>query len=158
MPLVKCRTLFNDARYVNAEDLIHRPSVYGFVIHENTLLVARASYTKRLVLPGGGVEKGEANDVALKREILEETGIRVEVREFLHFETDFFYYDPLDLAFHGYLFFYRCEPLTTELGMPDYPPEEGLDIPLWVDISTLSEQAFQTHGQTTMQLLEQLLT
>lgn len=131
--------------------------MYGVVIHENKLLVVRAEHTKRLVLPGGGIEKGEAIDVALKREIVEETGIDVEVGAFLHFETDFFYYDPLDLAIHGFLFFYRCAPLTIDLVMPDYPPEEGLEMLLWVEIPTLNEQAFQTHGQTTMHLLAQLL-
>ena len=156
MPLVKCRTLFNEEKYVPSETMIQRPSVYGFVVVERKLLVARAQHTKRYVLPGGGIHKGEPIHEALRREIREETGIEVEVSEFLHFETDFFYYDPLDMAIHGFLFYYRCLPLSTELQTVDYPAEEGLEMPLWVDISSLSADDFQTHGQITMSILNRL--
>ena len=156
MSLVKCRTLFNEEKYVPSESMIQRPSVYGFIIHKQQLLVAKAQYTKRYVLPGGGIEKGEAIDAALKREIREETGIGVEIKEFLHFETDFFYYDPLELAIHGFLFFYHCIPLSIELNPPDYPPDEGLELPMWVDIANLQTDKFQTHGETTMKLLVSL--
>ncbi len=107
MTLVKCRTLFNETRFVPADSLIQRPSVYGIVLHERRVLVAQARSTRKYVLPGGGIEKGEPVEAALRREVWEETGVEVEVGEFLHFETDLFYYDPLDLALHGFLFFYR---------------------------------------------------
>jgi 8-oxo-dGTP pyrophosphatase MutT (NUDIX family) len=156
MPLVKCRTLFNKVKWVPHETMIQRPSVYGLVIHNQQLLVAKAHDTQKYVLPGGGIEKGEAIHAALIREIREETGIEVEVEDFLHFETDFFYYDPLDLAIHGFLFFYRCFPRSIELNTPDYPPDEGLEMPLWVEIASLEEDAFQTHGETIMKMLSLL--
>jgi 8-oxo-dGTP pyrophosphatase MutT (NUDIX family) len=156
MALVKCRTLFNKEKYIPSELMIQRPSVYGFVIHDRKLLIAKATHTQRYVLPGGGIEKGEAIDLALMREIKEETGIEVEVGDFLHFETDFFYYDPLDLAIHGFMFFYHCIPLTTELKIPDYPPEEGLEMPMWVDTADLRADHFQSHGEMTMKLLMRL--
>jgi 8-oxo-dGTP pyrophosphatase MutT (NUDIX family) len=158
MTLVRCRTLFNAEKYVPSESLIQRPSVYGFVIHGGQLLVAQAQYTKRYVLPGGGINKGEDIFAALIREVKEETGIEVEVGEFLHFNTDFFYYDPLNLAIHGFLFYYRCKPLSTALKSPDYPPEEGLEMPLWVDVISLGADSFQTHGQMTMELLARVLS
>lgn len=158
MPLVKCRTLFNEEKYVPAESLLQRPSVYGLVIHDQQILVAKTSYTKRYVLPGGGVQKGEALDLALIREIREETGIVVQVGPFLHFETDLFYYDPLELAIHGFLFFYRCYPLSIELELPDYPPEEGLERPMWIKISSLQAEQFQSQGETIMRLVSGLLS
>ena len=153
---VKCRTLFNAEKFVAAETLIQRPSVYGLIVHDKKLLVVRATYTQRYVLPGGGIEKGEAMDVALIREVHEETGIPVTVGEFLHFQTDFFYYDPLDLAFHGFLFFFRCEPLSTQIGATHFTPDEGLEEPVWVDIDALTEQAFQGHGALIMALAQKL--
>ncbi len=153
---VKCRTLFNAEKFVAAETLIQRPSVYGLIVHDKKLLVVRATYTQRYVLPGGGIEKGEAMDVALIREVHEETGIPVKVTEFLHFQTDFFYYDPLDLAFHGFLFFFRCEPLSTQIGATHFTPDEGLEEPLWVDINALTEQAFQGHGALILTLAQKL--
>ncbi len=157
MQRVKCRTLFNKEKYVDAASMLQRPSVYGFILNGAQLLVAQAQYTGKYVLPGGGIEKGEAIDMALRREVREETGISVEVGEFLHFETDFFYYDPLDLAIHGFLFYYRCAPLSTEINIPDYPADEGLEKPLWVDIAKLQQDDFQTHGNLTMTLLTRLL-
>ena len=151
--LVKCRTLYNETKLVPAESLIQRPSVYGSVIHEGKLLVVQGQYTHRYVLPGGGIEKGESIEAALIREVREETSLDIEVKAFLHFETDFFYYDPLDLALHGFLFFYRCKPLTVELTTPDYPPEEGLVMPLWVDISQLCPESFESHGELFMRLI-----
>ncbi len=154
MALVKCRTLFNQTKYVPAETLIQRPSVYGIILHEQKLLVGKARSTQKYVLPGGGIEKGEAVDAALKREVWEETGIEVEIGEFLHYETDLFYYDPLDMAFHGFLFFYACKPITTVLNPPEYPPEEDLDYPLWAEIDQLSVDDFQGHGEMTMGLIQ----
>lgn len=156
MTLIKCRTLYNETKFVPADSLIQRPSVYGLILHQHQILVARTSHTQKLVLPGGGIHKGEETTTALKREVMEETGIDIEVDKFLHFETDFFYYDPLDLAIHGFLFFYRCTPLSTVLGKPDYPVEEDLDFPLWVDINTLNEDSFQSHGKMTLDLISRL--
>jgi 8-oxo-dGTP pyrophosphatase MutT (NUDIX family) len=151
--LVKCRTLYNEVKLVPAESLIQRPAVYGIIKHNGKLLVAQAERTRRYVLPGGGIDKGEDIDTALIREVREETGIEIEVGEFLHFHTDFFYYDPMDLAIHGFLFYYACRPLTLELHTPDYPPEEDLLMPLWVDIAQLSAESFQTNGEVTMGLI-----
>lgn len=157
MPLVKCSTLFNETRLVPSETLIQRPAVYGLVTHNQQLLVVKAHYTGRYVLPGGAIEKGEAVEAALKREVWEETSLDVEVGDFLHFTTDFFYYDPADLAIHGFLFFYRCRPLTTEFTTPHYEPDEGLDGPLWVSIDTLHADHFQSFGNLTMTLLAEMI-
>jgi len=155
MPLVKCRTLFNETRLVPAETLIQRPAIYGIVLHQGRLLVAKARSTQNYVLPGGGIEKGEAVDAALKREVWEETGIEVEVGDFLHFETDFFFCDPQALAIHGFLFFYAARPLTTTLNPPEYPIEEDLDFPLWVEIDQLTAASFQAHGELIVKLIAQ---
>jgi 8-oxo-dGTP pyrophosphatase MutT (NUDIX family) len=153
MPLVTCRTLYNETRLVPSEQLIQRPSVYGVVLNEGRLLVGKAQTTQKFVLPGGGIEKGEAVDAALRREVWEETGVEVEVGEFLHFQTDLFYYDPLDMAFHGFMFYYQCKPLGTALNPPEYSPEEDLEMPLWVDVNSLSVDSFQGHGEVTLNLI-----
>ena len=158
MALVACRTLFNETRLVPAETLIQRPSVYGVILSEGRLLVAKAQTTQKYVLPGGGIEKGEAVDAALRREVWEETGIEVEVGAFLHFQTDLFYYDPADLAIHGFMFYCQCKPLGTTLNPPAYPPEEDLEMPLWVDVSSLRVDSFQAHGAVTLDLIARCAT
>lgn len=156
MQLIECRTLYNKTKQIPVENLEVRPSVYGLIVHEGQVLLAQATYTQKYVLPGGGIDKGELIQAALKREVWEETGITVNVGAFLHFEEDFFYYDPMDMAIHGYLFYYQCEPLSFDLPTIDYPPEEGLDSSLWVDIDTLTAASFQSHGATIMQLVRQV--
>ena len=60
MPLVQCRTLYNQTRMVPSESLIQRPSVYGIIQHAGQLLVVQTRHTRQYALPGGGIEKGEA--------------------------------------------------------------------------------------------------
>ena len=153
MSLIELRTLYNQTKLVPVESLIQRPSVYGIIRQNGKLLVAQAEFTRRYVLPGGGIEKGEDIQAALIREVREETSIEVEVGEFLHFTTDLFYYDPLDLALHGFMFYYACKPLSIELVTPDYPAIEGLIKPLWVEIDDLSAEDFQAHGEMVMGLI-----
>lgn len=53
--------------------------------------------------PGGKVEKGETNEQALKREIKEELGITVTVKQLLH--TEVYEYPDLPIT----LYMYKCE-------------------------------------------------
>lgn len=70
-----------------------RVRVCGLLIEEDTLLLVRHRFPgERMYLwapPGGGIEFGESAHAALKREFLEETGIKVEVKQ-LCFVYDFF--------------------------------------------------------------------
>ena len=53
MALVKCRTFFNQEKWIPAESLVQRPSVYGLIIQKAQLLVVQVQHTQRYVLPGG---------------------------------------------------------------------------------------------------------
>ena len=158
MPLIECRTLFNQKKLIPLDKLVQRPSAYGIILSEGQILLAKATITQKYVLPGGGIEIGESNEVALRREVWEETGAEVEVARLLHFETDFFYYDPLDSAVHGFLVFYQCFVTKLAFSQPNYPPEEDLDMALWVDIADLKAEAFQSHGEIALRLIEQCRT
>jgi 8-oxo-dGTP diphosphatase len=57
-----------------------RPAVYGLLVEDGKLLCQRPSWDRtKFCLPGGGMEKGESFEEALKREFLEETGFRIKV-------------------------------------------------------------------------------
>lgn len=60
--------------------------IYGVLIHEHKILLikkARGPYTGKLDLPGGKLEHGEDLQVALARELKEETGVIVKDAELL---------------------------------------------------------------------------
>lgn len=48
------------------------------LINDGKVLLVEHSYTKGCYLPGGGVKTGEMFDQALKREIFEELGLKIE--------------------------------------------------------------------------------
>jgi len=71
----------------------------GIVIHnDHVLLMHRRSRGKEyFTFPGGGIEKGETTEDALKRELMEETSIKIEPSKLLYTvlwdkETKEFYY------------------------------------------------------------------
>jgi 8-oxo-dGTP diphosphatase len=74
-----------------------RVRVCGVLIHENRVLSINhiGLNTDNIFwsLPGGGLQENETIESALKREFLEETGLKVEIVEFLDFRESI--YQPL---------------------------------------------------------------
>ena len=61
-------------------------SVSAVCIHEGKVLLARHTYGSGkglLIIPGGYVNYGEAPEVAVRREYLEETGVVIEPQELI---------------------------------------------------------------------------
>lgn len=52
--------------------------VRGIVINTNTNQILLVNYAELFMLPGGKVDEGETDDEALRREIVEESGIEIE--------------------------------------------------------------------------------
>jgi len=63
------------------------------------------------------------------------------------FEEDFFYYDPLDEAFHSLMFFYRCTPKTFT-PLPSHLVDDGeVTNPRWVELDELELGDFQNNNK-----------
>ena len=60
--------------------------VTGIVLKDNSILLVKQKIddNRKWSLPGGRVESGETLSAALKRELLEETGLSVEIHHFLY--------------------------------------------------------------------------
>ena len=151
--MIECRTLYGLKKPIPRDRLIIRPSVYGVIAHQGKVLLTCSRRTGKYALPGGGIDAGEPIEDALRREVKEETGIQIQVGEFLRFQESFFYYDPLDEAFHGFLFFYACAPLTFDLLDDDQVEDGEAEKPRWVEIQSLQEGDFLFHGHLMLELL-----
>ena len=55
----------------------HRPGVYAVIQRADGLFAVVEMYGRFYHLPGGGIDPGEDRMTALKREVMEETGLRV---------------------------------------------------------------------------------
>jgi len=143
--MITCRTFNGSTKEVDERDLVFRPSAYGFLTNKDRLLVMELSVVKRLSLPGGGVEKGELREEALKREFNEETGLDVEVGGLITSVDDFFYYDPGKEAWHGILSFYSCSVLgiqNIEVLKHTNMGEAHEEIPVWKDLKSINKDDF----------------
>lgn len=155
--VIQCQTFYGEKRLVPRERLLLRHSVYGLVRNGEHVLLVRVRSTGKYYLPGGGVERGERIEEALRREVREETGIEVEVGRFLRFHEDFFYYDPRDEAYQNLLFYYACEPRTFELAGRDEVQDEKTEDPRWVELAGLRAEDFHGHGEVIYDLLRSVV-
>lgn len=147
-----CRSITGRQVEIPVNKLVFRNSVYGIVIHRKQILLVRTKTTGHYAFPGGGIQVGEPIKHALTREIHEETGIQVQIGDLLHFEEDFFYYDPGDIAFHSFLFFYECSPLTTDLVADEGVIDMEAEKPRWVSIKDVNPDDFLVGVQKALSI------
>jgi 8-oxo-dGTP pyrophosphatase MutT (NUDIX family) len=151
--MIECISIYGNMVTVPRSQLSFRPAVYAIIEHDGKLLLIRSRHGGKYYLPGGGIELGERMEIALKRELREETGLEVEVQRCVHFQEEFFYYDPLDKAMHSFLFYYRCRPITTELLQDALVDDDDAEQPRWIDVQHLCAHDFQNHGEMILRLL-----
>ena len=72
----------------NSEPTGLRVSVNAYIVHDDKILLQRRSDNGHWNLPGGGVEIGETLEIALHREILEETGLTVDITRYIGVYSD----------------------------------------------------------------------
>lgn len=154
MTLITCNAFLGGKKQVPRDKLQFRPAVYGLIIHEGKVLLMNTILTGRYSLPGGGIELGERMEETLRREVLEETGLAVAVGRFAGFKEDFFYYNPSGNAYHSFLFYYYCRPLTFQLARKGEIDDYSVDNPQWVEMDSLRLDDFHDHGELILQLLE----
>lgn len=153
MPMIEAISIFGNKIKVPKEKFKFRTSAYGIIKHSDKMLLVNTRSSGKWFFPGGEVEIGESLEDAIKREVMEETGIEIEVEKFLSFKETFFYYDPEDSGFQNYAFYYTCKPLSFELSEEFQVEFDESEKPEWVDMKKLGEADFQNPAYEIFQLL-----
>lgn len=78
--------------------------------------------------PGGGVELGESLELALLREIHEETGLEIEKKQLL------WIHEFIEEPYHAIEFYFLCEVISGEL-KKGFDPELDLNHQMILDLS-----------------------
>jgi len=151
---MQCTTFFGKKKEISDDKITLRPAAYGVVLHEGKILLVRTKHTSKYFFPGGGMEQGENLEQCLRREMKEETGIEICDISLLHFNESFFYYDPLDEAFHCFSFFFLCK--SKSLSLKGQADDTECEKPCWVDLNQLKEEDFQPPGGEVLKLVMNL--
>ena len=77
------------------------------IIHENKLLVHKNANEDFCALVGGRIKIGENSEEAIKREIFEEMGKKIEIQKYLTTIENFFKAD--DMTYHEIMFVYKAD-------------------------------------------------
>jgi 8-oxo-dGTP pyrophosphatase MutT (NUDIX family) len=88
-----------------------RPAAYALIFNQDGQIPVLDTRSDQKEFPGGGVEVWETLEAALIREVWEETGLIVNMRELVHVEDDFFM-TPTGKQWHTVKFYY-CADLQT---------------------------------------------
>ena len=86
-------------------------------------------------LPGGEIEAGENQEIALKRELLEELGADMEIGDFLGQADEYFYSSHRDQYYYNPAYLYLLKTVNF-----DHAPLEDFNNLVWFDYAEALEK------------------
>lgn len=86
-----------------------RPGSYAVIERDEKILVVQIIGWGEYFLPGGGIDPGESEEEALKREALEETGYSITINNKIGTVADYIYFSPADRWYNKIGHFYIAE-------------------------------------------------
>lgn len=140
---ITCRDIDGNKYKVNKNKFIFRPSVYGIVIQKNHILLSK-QFKDGYDFPGGGIEKYETIEQALKREVWEETGLKIKVGKLVDCQSSFYKSRLHKEYWNGILLYYICKKVGGKLSKDNFDEYEikYADMPEWVDLKKINRIKF----------------
>ena len=151
-----CRDIKNKQYKVKTEELNFRPSVYALIFQGTKILLCRQwdGYD----FPGGGIKKGETIEAALKREVWEETGLKVTPDKVIKATQDFFISIESKKRLHSILIYYICKNPKGKISTKNFDENEKVYLKPaeWVDIKEVKKIKFY-NGVDSPKLIKEAL-
>ena len=119
-------------------EYLKRPGSYGVIIKDGRIAVIKPSLYKKYFLIGGGIENGEDEIEALRREAVEEIGFEIEIKEKIGKATEYFHAEKDKQYIAKECNFYRVLILNKLTG-------KAKNKLLWIDKSELGEIHHKSH-------------
>lgn len=133
----------NNKQEVEAEKLQFRPSVYGLIFNEDKTKILLSKQWDGYDYPGGGIKKGERILEALKREVHEEVGVKINGGKLVACEDDF-YLSKKDKILHSILLYYVIDKFTGEpnINNIDKTETDYIHGSEWIDVKKVGKIKF----------------
>ena len=92
---------------LNVENYVLNVRATAVIVHDGKILIHHNKIDKHNVLIGGRVKIGEDSATTIKREVEEELGKAIEVKDYIATIENFF--EENGKKFHEYMFVHKCE-------------------------------------------------
>jgi 8-oxo-dGTP diphosphatase len=154
MKTIRCKNNHGKEVELPLEKFKPRPSVYAIFRRDGCVLVCRTVSNGKLWLPGGGIEEGETHEEALRREVMEETGILdFTIKRIVGDFQNYCYYEPLDEACDAHLFFYECDTVQERV-RPNWEIQDGEAIDFqWMPSEQIRAEEFCDADENIKEIL-----
>ena len=113
MKKILCTNILGESIEVSPDELEFRPSLYGVIIENDTILLV--PHWDGWDFPGGGVHIGETFEETFEREVRKETGLTATIGEHLLTAQNFFLHPTSRKKFQSILMFFTHTRISGEI-------------------------------------------
>lgn len=104
-----------------------RLGVYAIVSRETSEVCLVQAPNGAWLLPGGEIDPGESQEIALKRELIEELGAECELEHYFGQADEYFYSSHRDKYFYNPAYIYSVSANFTQTPLEDFNHIEWFD-------------------------------
>jgi len=146
---VTATTIDGQEAVVACRDLIRATHCYAIVIRDGKILISPQWEDNGFVFPGGTVELGEDHMLGVVREVREETGYEIKLRNVVGVYTSIFMNFKKYRAQHSLLVYYSADVVKGRLSTDGFDEHEAhyMKKARWVTLEELKSMRFMCNTQ-----------